>query len=65
MYLINGVEERVMVTGDACNDQFQFDTGVGPGYFSSDLKKAQKVLESIITFKEHYPQVKLTCGHDQ
>lgn len=64
MYFINGVNERVIVTGDACNDQFQFDTGIGPGYFSSDLEKAQNVLETIKIFKERYPEVRLVFGHD-
>lgn len=64
MYFINGVEERVLVTGDACNDQYQFDTGIGPGYFSSDLEKAQQVLENIIIFKQRYPEVRLVFGHD-
>ncbi|MCB0632085.1 MAG: MBL fold metallo-hydrolase [Saprospiraceae bacterium] len=64
MYFINGKDERVLVTGDACNDQFQFDTGIGPGYFSSDLEQAQHVLESIIIFKERYPEVRLVFGHD-
>ena len=64
MYFINGVDEQVIVTGDACNDQYQFDTGIGPGYFSSDPGKAQKVLESILIFKERYPEVKLVYGHD-
>ncbi|PHN02102.1 hypothetical protein CRP01_33475 [Flavilitoribacter nigricans DSM 23189 = NBRC 102662] len=65
MYFINGIEERVLVTGDACNDQFQFDTGIGPGSFSSDLEQAQQVLETIITFKERYPEVSLVFGHDR
>ncbi len=65
MYFINGANERVLVTGDACNDQYQFDTGIGPGYFSSDLEEAQKMLESIITFKERYPEVRLVFGHGQ
>ena len=64
MYFINGVDESVIVTGDACNDQYQFDTGIGPGYFSSDLEKAQNVLESIIIFKERYPEVRMVYGHD-
>ena len=64
MYFINGVDERVIVTGDACNHQFQFETGIGPGYFSSDLEKAQDVLETIIIFKERYPEVRLVFGHD-
>ena len=64
MYFINGVDEQVIVTGDACNDQYQFDTGIGPGYFSSDLEKAQNVLESIIIFSKSYPEVRLVFGHD-
>ncbi len=64
MYLINALEGPVLVTGDACNDQYQFDTGVGPGYFSSDKEKAQEVLETLIGFKERYPQVRLVYGHD-
>lgn len=64
MYFINGTDEQVFVTGDACNDQYQFDTGVGPGYFSSDLEKAQDMLEKIILFKERYPEVSLVYGHD-
>ena len=64
MYFVNGVDEQVLVTGDACNNQFQFDTGIGPGYFSSDLEEAQHMLESIITFKARHPEVKLVFGHD-
>ncbi len=64
MYFINGVEQQVLVTGDACNDQYQFDTAIGPGDFSNDHDKAQNVLESIILFKELYPEVVLSFGHD-
>ena len=64
MYLINGVDEKVIVTGDACNNQTQFDTGIGPGYFSSDIEQAQRVLESLQRFKALYPEVKLVFGHD-
>ncbi|KAA3620827.1 MAG: MBL fold metallo-hydrolase [Bacteroidetes bacterium] len=64
MFFINGADEKVLVTGDACNDQNQFDTGIGPGYFSSDIEEAQKMLESIISFKEQYPEVRLLFGHD-
>lgn len=64
MYFVNGIEEQVLVTGDACNTQQQFDTAVGPGYYSSDLELAQKVLEQIIAFKERYPEVRLAFGHD-
>ena len=62
--MINGIDEQVLFTGDACNDHYQFETGIGPGTYSSDLEGGQKALERIIEFKERYPQVKLVYGHD-
>lgn len=64
IFLINGIDEQVLFTGDACNDHYQFETGIGPGTYSSDLEGAQEVLERIILFKERYPEVKLVYGHD-
>lgn len=64
VFLINGIAEQVLYTGDACNDHYQFEAGIGPGFYSSDLEGGQEVLERIILFKEHYPQVKLVYGHD-
>jgi glyoxylase-like metal-dependent hydrolase (beta-lactamase superfamily II) len=64
IFLVNGIDEQVLVTGDACNDAYQFDMGIGPGTYSSDLEAAQEVLEQIIEFKELYPEVKLVFGHD-
>ena len=64
MYFVNGIEDQILVTGDACNDHYQFETGIGPGFFSSDLEGGQEVLERIILFKERYPKVKLVYGHD-
>ena len=64
IFLINGIDEQVLFTGDACNDHYQFETGIGPGYYSSDLEGGQDVLERIILFKERYPEVKLVYGHD-
>ena len=62
--LINGIDDQVLFTGDACNDHYQFETGIGPGSYSSDLEGGQEVLERIILFKERYPEVKLAYGHD-
>ena len=45
MYFINGIEDSVLFTGDASNTQYQFDTGIGPGTYSSDLEGGQDVLE--------------------
>ncbi|MFC1959124.1 MBL fold metallo-hydrolase [Chloroflexota bacterium] len=64
IYLINGSDEQVLVTGDACNTQQQFATGIGPGTYSSDLAGGQDVLEQIIAFSERYPEVRLVYGHD-
>jgi len=64
LFLINGVDEQVLFTGDACNDHYQLETGIGPGYYSSDLEGGQEALERIILFKERHPEVKLVYGHD-
>ncbi|MBC8504773.1 MAG: MBL fold metallo-hydrolase [Anaerolineales bacterium] len=64
IFLINGIDEQVLFTGDACNDHYQFETGIGPGYYSSNLEGGQNVLDNIILFKERFPEVKLVYGHD-
>jgi len=64
IFLINGIDEQILLTGDACNDHYQFETGIGPGYYSSDLEGGQEALERIILFKDRYPKVKLVYGHD-
>jgi glyoxylase-like metal-dependent hydrolase (beta-lactamase superfamily II) len=64
IFFINGIDEQVLFTGDACNDQFQFETGIGPGYYSSAVEGAQEALDRIILFKERYPEVRLVYGHD-
>jgi N-acyl homoserine lactone hydrolase len=64
IFFVNGIDEQVLYTGDACNDQYQFETGIGPGTYSSDLEGGQEVLDRIILFKERYPQVRLVYGHD-
>jgi ketose-bisphosphate aldolase len=48
IYFINGIEEKVLVTGDACNTQYQFDIGIGPGTYSSNVEQAQDVLDRIV-----------------
>ena len=65
MYFVNGIEDQILVTADACNTQYQFDTGIGPGgTYSSNVEQAHDTLERIIAFKERYPQVRLVYGHD-
>ncbi len=64
MYFVNGVEDKILLMGDACNIKYQFDMGIGPGTFSSDLEQGQVVLDRIKAFVEQYPEVKLSFGHD-
>lgn len=65
LYLINGVEQQVLLTGDACNTLEQFSTGIGPGAYSSDIVQAQLAMDRIKQFKDRYPQVALSFGHDE
>jgi N-acyl homoserine lactone hydrolase len=64
LYLVNGVEHQVLLTGDACNTLEQFSTGIGPGAYSSEVARAQLAMDRIIQFKDQYPQVTLSFGHD-
>lgn len=64
MYFVNGTEDQILVMGDACNTQYQFDSGIGPGSFSANVEQAQEALDRIQVFKERYPQVRLVYGHD-
>jgi hypothetical protein len=56
MYFICGLEEYILVTSDACNTLRQFETGLGPGHFSSDLDDGQEIIDQIKAFKESYPE---------
>jgi hypothetical protein len=40
LYFINGMEDKILVTGDACNTEYQFDNGIGPGYLSIQTRSA-------------------------
>ena len=64
LYFVNGTDGQYLLTGDACNNLQQFETGIGPGFYSSDLEEAQLSLDQIIAFKEMYPEVTLVFGHD-
>lgn len=64
LYFVNGTDGQYLLTGDACNNLQQFETGIGPGFYSSDLEEAQLSLDQIVAFKEMYPEVTLVFGHD-
>jgi len=63
-YLVNAKEGAQLITGDACNLNEELETGIGPGWFSSNLKQAQTSFDMIRAFHKKYPQVKIQCGHD-
>ena len=65
LYLVNGVEQQVLLPGDACNALEQFSTGIGPGTCSSDIAQAQLAMDRIKRFNAQYPQVGLSFGHDE
>lgn len=63
-FFINGIDPQVLFTGDACNTLQQFETGIGPGFYSQDDEQGQIALDRIIEFKELYPEVTMVFGHD-
>jgi len=63
-YLINGKENSILLTGDACDIKLGFDHAVGPGFGSFNKSKAQRSLERMIDFVDIYPQVKVVFGHE-
>lgn len=63
-YLVNGKENSVLLTGDACDIKLGFDHAVGPGFGSYDKSEAQQSLERMIKFVCKYPQVKVVFGHE-
>lgn len=64
LYLINGKDQKYLVTGDQINIKENIDRGVGPGNFSTDVEVAQKNFDKIMEFIHLYPQVKLLLGHE-
>lgn len=65
LYFINGVEQQVLLTGDACNTLEQFSAGIGPGSYSGDVAQAQVTMDRILRLKDQHPQVVLSFGHDE
>ncbi|MCP4113304.1 MAG: MBL fold metallo-hydrolase [Desulfobacteraceae bacterium] len=63
-YFINGKNNSVLLTGDACDIKSGFDHAVGPGFGSYDKPEAQQSLEKMISFVNKYPHVKVVFGHE-
>jgi len=63
-FLVNGKENAVLLTGDACDIKLGFDHSVGPGFGSYDITEAQKSLERIREFTDQYSQINVFFGHE-
>lgn len=63
-FLVNGREQAVLLTGDACDIKLGFDKGVGPGFGSYNSQEAQRSLERMKEFVGAYPQVAICFGHE-
>lgn len=63
-YLINAKEGPIFIAGDAGPTKYGVETGIGPGTFSSDVKRAQESFDKIMEFHKTYPQVKIYNGHE-
>lgn len=63
-FLVNGKEEAVLLTGDACDIRLCLDRCVGPGFGSYDLSEAQTSLQRMKKFIDIYPKVDVFFGHE-
>lgn len=63
-YLVNGKQDLVLITGDACDIKLGFDHCVGPGFGSYNSREAQNSLERLKKFVNLYPQIKVIFGHE-
>lgn len=63
-YIVNGKENVILLTGDACDIKLGFDVGVGPGFGSYNSREAQRSLERMIDFTKTYSQIKVFFGHE-
>jgi glyoxylase-like metal-dependent hydrolase (beta-lactamase superfamily II) len=63
-YLVNGKENVILLTGDACDIKLGFDRCVGPGFGSYNSIEAQRSLERLRSFAKEYPHIKIFFGHE-
>ena len=63
-YIINGQEQKVLITGDICITQKGFELGVETGTYSSNIEEGQKSFLKLKEFVKHYPYIKLVFGHE-
>jgi glyoxylase-like metal-dependent hydrolase (beta-lactamase superfamily II) len=63
-FLINSINNPVLITADACFIKTGFDKIIGPGKISSDINEAQKSLNKLVEFKKKYPKVRVLFSHD-
>lgn len=63
-FLVNGKQDLILITGDACDIKLGFNRCVGPGFGSYNSREAQKSLERLKEFVNTYPQIKVFFGHE-
>lgn len=63
-FMVNGKQDVILLTGDACDIKLGFDRCVGPGFGSFDSIEAQRSLERLRDFAYTYKQVKVFFGHE-
>ena len=62
MYFVNGTEDHILVMGDACNTQYQFDSGIGPGSLSANVEQAQEAWIASWSSKNAIPKLDWSMG---
>jgi glyoxylase-like metal-dependent hydrolase (beta-lactamase superfamily II) len=63
-FIVNGKENVVLLTGDACDIKLGFDIVVGPGFGSYNLHEAQQSLERMKEFVDMHSHVNVYFGHE-
>jgi len=76
-YFVNGIQDKVLITVDACDIKQGFDCAVGPGFGSYNSHRlykipflnqrhcqAQETLEQIIAFSKIDSGIKVYFGHE-
>lgn len=63
-YIVNGLEEKVLITGDECITRKGFELGIETGKHSYNIKQGRECFLRISSFAQTYPFVKLKFGHE-
>lgn len=64
MYLVNGRQGAVLLTGDACPTRWSLEHGVESG-LADDREAAQALMPALQAFVAAHPQVRIVFGHER